>query len=145
MEKCFICCRKDGKSLPEAAQHISCSTWAVYCLCCNNGSGLLGNFTLSHNLRNFFFIGYFLYLHFKCYPLSWFPLQKSAIPFPLPLLSNTPTPTSWPWHSPTLGYKARAYTGPRAFPPIDEQQGHPLLHIQLEPRVPTRCTLWLVV
>jgi hypothetical protein len=23
-----------------------------------------------------FFIGYFIYLHFKCYPLSQFPLQK---------------------------------------------------------------------
>jgi hypothetical protein len=32
----------------------------------------------------FFFIGYFLYLHFKCYPLSWFPLPKPSIPIPLP-------------------------------------------------------------
>jgi hypothetical protein len=32
------------------------------------------------------FIRYFLYLHFKCYPLSWFPLWKFPIPFPLPLL-----------------------------------------------------------
>jgi hypothetical protein len=31
-------------------------------------------------------IGYFIYLHFKCYPLSWFPLCKSPTPFPLPLL-----------------------------------------------------------
>ena len=27
--------------------------------------------TLPHCI--FFFIGYFLYLHFKCYPLTWFP------------------------------------------------------------------------
>ena len=127
MEKCFICCRKDGKSLPEAAQHISCSTWAVYCLCCNNGSGLLGNFTLSHNLRNFFFIGYFLYLHFKCYPLSWFPLQKPPIPCPLTLLTNPlllpgpAIPLYWVGHM--------IFTRPRASPPIDGQLGHPLLHI----------------
>jgi hypothetical protein len=33
------------------------------------------------------FIRYFLYLHFKCYPISWFPLQKPPIPFPIPLIS----------------------------------------------------------
>jgi hypothetical protein len=36
-------------------------------------------------------------------------------------------PTSWPWHPPTLGHKA--FTGPRAFPPIDDQLSHPLLYI----------------
>jgi hypothetical protein len=34
-----------------------------------------------------FFIGYFIYLHFKCYPLSQFPLRKSSIP-PLPLFKK---------------------------------------------------------
>ena len=41
-----------------------------------------------------FFIRYFLYLHFKCYPLSWFPLWKPLVPFPLPLLTNLQTPAS---------------------------------------------------
>jgi hypothetical protein len=81
-----------------------------------------------------FFMRYFFYLHFKCYALSWFPLRKSPICFPLPLLSNAPTPTSWPWHSHTLGHTA--FTGLRAFSPIDDQLGHPLLHIHLEPQVP---------
>ena len=45
-----------------------------------------------------------------CPPLDWFLL-------PLPLLTNLPTPASWPWHSPTLGHWA--FTGPRASPPID--------------------------
>ena len=80
-----------------------------------------------------FFIRYFLYLHFKCYPLSWFPL---------PLLTNLPTPASWSWHSPTLGHGA--FTGPRSSPPIDVQQGHPLLHIQMEQWVPP-CVYSLVV
>jgi len=31
----------------------------------------------------FFLIGYFMYLHFKCYPLSWLP----PLPSPLPLAS----------------------------------------------------------
>ena len=35
------------------------------------------------------------------------------------------TPLSPPSHSPTLGHQA--FTGPRVSPPIDAQQGHPLL------------------
>ena len=83
-----------------------------------------------------FFIRYFLYLHFKCYPLSWFPLWKPPTPSLLPLLTKPPTPASWPWHSPTLGHWA--FTGPRASPPIDDRLGHSLLHMQLEPWVPPR-------
>ena len=52
-----------------------------------------------------------------------FPLQKPLIPSPLPS-------TFWPRHSPILGH--RALIGPRASPPIDDQLGHPLLHMLLE-------------
>jgi hypothetical protein len=55
-------------------------------------------------------------------------------PFPLPLLTNPPTTASWSWHSPILGL--RIFTEPRASPPIDDQLGHPLLYMQLEPWVP---------
>jgi hypothetical protein len=72
-----------------------------------------------------FLIRYFLYLHFKCYPLSWFPLRKPPIPCPLPLLTNLPTPTSWPWPSSTLGL--RTFTRPRASPPIDDCLGYILM------------------
>jgi hypothetical protein len=73
-----------------------------------------------------YFIRYFLILHFKCYPQS--PL------YPLPdLLTNPPTPASWPWHSPVLGHII--FTRPRASPPIDAQLGHPLLHMQLETQI----------
>ena len=48
-------------------------------------------------------------------------------------------PTSLSWHSPTLGH--RAFTEPRASSPIDVKQGHPLLHMQLEPWVPS-CVLY---
>jgi hypothetical protein len=44
----------------------------------------------------FFIIRYFLYLHFKCYPLFWFPLPKHPNLSHLPLLINTPIPASWP-------------------------------------------------
>jgi hypothetical protein len=47
-----------------------------------------------------------------------------------PPLTNPPTPTSWPRQSPILGHKT--LTGPIASPPIDDQLGHPLLHMQLE-------------
>ena len=53
-----------------------------------------------------------------------------TLSFPLPLLPNPPTPTSWPWHSPILGHMI--FAKPRASPPIDGRLGHPLLHMQLE-------------
>jgi hypothetical protein len=65
-----------------------------------------------------FLIRYFLDLHLKFYPLSWFPLQKPDVPSLLPLLTNTPTPTSWPWHSPIMGHIT--FTEPRASSPIDD-------------------------
>ena len=81
----------------------------------------------------FIFIRCFLYLHCKFYPLSSFPLWTPH-PIPLPLLTNPPTPASLSWHSPTLGH--RAFTRPRASPLIDVPQGHPLLHMWVEPWVP---------
>ena len=50
------------------------------------------------------------------------PASRKVFPHP-------PTSASPPWHSPTLGHQA--FTGPRASPPIDTQQGHPLLYIQI--------------
>ena len=38
-------------------------------------------------------------------PLSSFPHRNPPIPFPLPLLTNPPTPFSLSWHSPTLDIK----------------------------------------
>jgi hypothetical protein len=43
----------------------------------------------------YFLIRYFLHLHFK-----WCP-KSPPYPPPAPL-AYTPTPTSWPWHSPVL-------------------------------------------
>ena len=60
---------------------------------------------------------------------------KSSYPLPLSLFTNAPTLASWSWHFPILGH--RTFTGARAAPPIDDRLGHPLLHIQLEPQVPT--------
>jgi len=44
----------------------------------------------------------YFYLHFKCYPFSWFPIHKSPIPFPLPLLlwGCSPSPTTQPFQPP---------------------------------------------
>jgi hypothetical protein len=70
--------------------------------------------------------------------LSTFLVSPPEIPY---LLSLSPAPQatyslsqSWPWHSPILGH--RTFTGHRASPPTDDQLGHPLLYIQLEPQVP---------
>jgi hypothetical protein len=87
------------------------------------------------------------YLHFKCcLLLSWFSLQKPPIQFSLPLLLFGCFPTPYhpflpphPGHSPTLEHQA--FLGPRASLLIDVQQGHPLLHMWLEPWVPP-CVLF---
>jgi hypothetical protein len=68
--------------------------------------------------------------------LSPFLVSPLKIPYTLPP-SPAPQPThshSWSWHSPILGH--RTFTGPRASPPIDDQIGRSLLHMQLESRVP---------
>jgi hypothetical protein len=62
--------------------------------------------------------------------LSPFLGSPLKTPNPLPLLTKAPTSASWSWHSPTLGH--RAFTRQRASPSIDAQQGHPLLHMQLD-------------
>ena len=68
-----------------------------------SGSTVSGPTGFCFVLFQIFFIRYFLYLHFKCYTLSQFPLQKFPIPFPLPMFTNSPTSTSWPWHFPYTG------------------------------------------
>jgi len=73
--------------------------------------------------------------------LSLFLFSPPEVPYPILLppasmrmLPHLSTPTSLPWCYPILGH--RAFTGPMASPPIDVQQDHPLLHMQLEPWVP---------
>ena len=72
-----------------------------------------------------FFLGYFLYIHFKCYPES--PLYP---PLPCSPTYQCSTPASWPCHSLVLGH--RIFTRPRASPPTDGRLSHPQLHMQLE-------------
>ena len=92
-----------------------------------------------------FFIGYFICLHCNYYPPSWFPLCKPHTLSPLhpasmiELANPLTHSVSLPWHSPTLGHWA--FTGPRASSHIDDQQVHPLLHMQLEPWIPL-CVLF---
>ena len=73
--------------------------------------------------------------------LSPFLVSPPKIPYPisLPLLNNPPTP-SLSWHPPTLGHPA--FSGPRASPPMDAQQGYPLLRMQLESWVPPCVLFW---
>ena len=90
-----------------------------------------------------------VWLPFFKYIISLFTFQMLApflvsppkIPYPisLPLLNNPPTP-SLSWHPPTLGHPA--FSGPRASPPMDAQQGYPLLRMQLESWVPPCVLFW---
>jgi hypothetical protein len=88
-------------------------------------------------------IGYFLYLHFKCYPLSRFPSlpETSYHILPSPAMRvfyeglPPPTHSHLPTHdSPTLGH-LWIFIGPRTSPSIGTWHSHPLLHMQLEPCV----------
>ena len=86
-----------------------------------------------------FFLSFFFIKFFKFTFQMLSPFLVSPLKTPFPLLTNPPTPTFLSWHSPTLG--PWAFTGPKTSPPIDIWQGHPLLHMQLEPWVPP-CTLF---
>jgi hypothetical protein len=81
-----------------------------------------------------FFIGYVIYLHFKCYPLPQFHPTSQKPPLSSPLLlcgcSSTYSPSP---SCPRIPYQT--FIGPRTSPPTDAWQDHPLLHIQLEPCV----------
>jgi hypothetical protein len=70
---------------------------------------------------------------------SSFPLQKRPIPSPSPYSPTHSHPFSLSCHSLTLGHQA--FTGLRISHPIDVPQGHPLLHMWLEPWVPP-CVLF---
>ena len=75
---------------------------------------------------------YAFYLCFKCFPISRSPLWNTPISSLPPATmrvfpTHSSTPVFPPWHSPTLGH--RTPSGPRASPPTDVQQGHPLPHI----------------
>ena len=92
--------------------------------------------TSNGGCKLFYFIGYFFFfLHFECYYLSRFPLQNPPLPSSISMLlwlcspNYPPTPTSPPWHSPTLRHQV--FTGPRASPPTDARKGHPLPHMRL--------------
>ena len=84
-------------------------------------------FILSYFLLNIFFI-YIL----NVIPFLSFPSENPLSPPPPPAPQHTHS-HSWSWHFPILGH--RTFTGPRASPPIDDQLGHPLLHMKLEPQV----------
>ena len=80
-----------------------------------------------------FFIRYFLFLSVKCYAFSLFPFWKPLSPSPSPCIPTHPFPIPYigiplHWVSSILRTKGLFSH--------DGQQGHPLLHMQLEPWVP---------
>jgi hypothetical protein len=90
----------------------------------------------------YFFIGYFIYLHFKCY--SPFLVSHPQPPSPCFYEDASPPTHSFPTALAFSILGHQAFIGPRASPPIDAGQGHPLLHMCLKPWVPP-CVLfgWL--
>jgi hypothetical protein len=105
--------------------------------CCLNGIPMLFPFSF----LNYFYYIFSLFTFHMLSPFLVSPLT-TQYPFSLPLLlwgcsppthplTHPSTPSSLAWHCPTLGHGA--FTGPRVSPPIDDWQGHPLLHMQLKP------------
>jgi len=90
---------------------------------------------LMHMIYNSFFIGYFIYLS-NVVPFPGFPNHKSPILSPFPFFYEGVPPPQPPPSLPDIplhwGRGDPALAGPRASPPIGAQQGHPLLHMQLE-------------
>jgi hypothetical protein len=87
------------------------------------------------------FIFYWIFILFTFQMFSPFQVSLSKTSYPIPpspasmrVFSYLPTPIFPPWHSPTLGN--RKPSGPRASPPTDVQQVHPLLHMWPAPWVP---------
>jgi hypothetical protein len=83
-----------------------------------------------------FFLKYFL---FKFQMLSLFLIFPLKTPNCPPPVHHPPTPPSYPWHSPTLKY--RDFIGQSVSLPIDELQGHSLIHMQQYPWIPP-CVLF---
>jgi hypothetical protein len=116
---------------------LSFGIWITSIMIVSSSICLPTNFIILFSL----YISYFLYLHFYIYIIyiskvilfPGFPSESSYQPFPL--ITNLPTPNSLSCHSPTLGHQL--FSGPSASLPIDVQQGHPLLHMQLETWVPS--------
>ena len=71
-----------------------------------------------------YFLRYFLYLHFKCYPLSWCPLWKSPIP--------SPSPCS-PTHPPLLPVSDK-YIGGCLQPTLGLSTGSPVKELEKGPK-----------
>jgi hypothetical protein len=98
----------------------------------------------------FSFSWIFSLVNFTCYPLSRSPAPNPPPPAQAPISSllplfyeGVPPPThsclcfstqEHHWTSLTLGHQA--FTGPRASPPTDAPQSHPLLYMQLESWIP---------
>ena len=75
---------------------------------------------------------YWIFYLFTFQMLLPFLVSPWKTPYPiLPPPPHPPTPTLPHWHSPTLRHWI--ITRPKASPPINVQQGHPLLHMWLEP------------
>jgi hypothetical protein len=84
----------------------------------------------------FFYWKFFIYIS-NVIPFPGFPPENPLYHLSSPFFYVPKPPTHsclLALHSPTRGHQA--FTEQRASPPIDVQQGHTLLHIQLEPCVP---------
>lgn len=73
------------------------------------------------------------YLHFKCYSDSQFPVHQPPNPYPSHSIRVFSFPSTPIYCPPTISYTGgQTLAEPRVSPSIGAQEGHPLLHMQLE-------------
>jgi hypothetical protein len=76
---------------------------------------------------SFLFLDVFFIYISNVIPFSGLPSGNPSPPASMRLLPNPPAPTFLPWHSPILVHQTPS--GPRASPPTDVYQSHPLPHM----------------
>jgi hypothetical protein len=92
-------------------------------------------------LYYYFYWIFYLFTFQKLFPFLVSPLEINPYPITILLLlrgcfpTHPPNPASTSWHSPILGLQA--FTGPRNSLPVKVLQDHSLLHMLLEPWVPS--------
>jgi hypothetical protein len=106
-------------------------------------------FCFVFNGKILFKIGYFIYLHFKCYSLSRLPLCKTPIPSSMRVLPHPPTHLLPPYHTSTSiplhwGIKASQTQGPPLPLMPDKASSDPSV-LPLTPPLGSLCSVCLMV
>ena len=135
----------DIECLREKANRIVCIhrvQWRVIFQPNDLLSGGVSHFVKFFSSLVFFLIGYFFYLNFKCYPLSWFLIQNPPITTPSPCLPIHPVLLPGPGISLHWGIEPSQDQGPLPHWCLTRPSSATYAAGAMGPFM---CTLWLLV